>query len=51
MLNRGFSLVRKQNGEIVRQANQTKDGEILEILLSQGKLTVKVENIAHDWKD
>jgi exodeoxyribonuclease VII large subunit len=51
VLGRGFSLVRKENGEIVRQANQCKNGEILEILLSQGKLTVKVEHINKDWED
>jgi len=51
VLNRGFSLVRKQNGEIIRQANQCNNGEILEVLLSQGKLIVKVESINNSWEE
>ena len=50
VLQRGFSIVRKQNGEVIRQASQCTNGEILEILLSQGKLTVKVESIADTWE-
>ncbi len=51
ILGRGFSLVRKENSTIVRQADQCANGEILEILLSQGKLTVKVEDINYSWED
>ena len=43
VLKRGFSIVRKLNGEVVRQPAQCKAGEILEVLLAEGKLTVKVE--------
>jgi exodeoxyribonuclease VII large subunit len=49
VLNRGFSLTRKLNGEIVRQPSQCKAGDILEVLLAQGKLTVKVESTAASW--
>ncbi len=49
VLNRGFSLVRTPGGEVVRQAAQCKSGDILEILLAEGKLTVKVEGIASTW--
>ncbi len=50
VLKRGFSIVRKSNNEVVRQASQCKTGEILEVLLTEGKLTVKVENSTASWK-
>ncbi len=49
VLKRGFSIVRKFNGEVIRQPAQCKAGEILEVLLAEGKLTVKVENTSATW--
>ncbi len=43
-LSRGFSIVQKPDGQLVRSYNEVKVGETLEILLAQGKLTVKVES-------
>jgi exonuclease VII large subunit len=50
VLKRGFSLARKLNGEVVRQMSQCKTGEILEVLLAEGSLTVKVESSQASWK-
>lgn len=51
VLNRGFSLVRKPNGEVIRHTDQCKKGEILEVLLAEGKLLVKVEGSKKLWFD
>ncbi len=50
VLNRGFALIRKSNGQLVQNSSQCATGEILEVLLAQGKLIVTVESIAADWK-
>lgn len=50
VLQRGFSLVRKPDGEVIRQANQCQSGETLEVLLSQGRLMVTVNRIEDGWK-
>ena len=49
VLNRGFALVRKANGQLVQDSTQCAAGEILEILLARGKLIVTVESAAADW--
>jgi exodeoxyribonuclease VII large subunit len=45
VLKRGFAIVRKLNGEVIRQPGQCKAGEILEVLLTEGSLTVKIESM------
>ncbi len=49
VLSRGFSLVRKENGEVVRQFDKCQKGEVLEVLLAQGKLIVQVVEVASGW--
>ncbi len=49
VLKRGFSIVRKLNGEVIRQPSQCKSGEILEVLLAEGKLAVRVEGSSESW--
>jgi exodeoxyribonuclease VII large subunit len=51
VLKRGFSIVRKLNGEVVRQPSQCKTGEILEVLLAEGKLAVKIEGSSTSWNE
>ncbi len=51
VLNRGFSLTRKTDGKVVRQASQCKAGDVLEILLTEGKLIVKVEKSISTWTE
>jgi exodeoxyribonuclease VII large subunit len=43
-LSRGFSIVQKPDGQLIRSYSEVKVGDTLEILLAQGKLTVKVES-------
>ena len=42
VLNRGFSITEKENGEIVRESHQTKTGDKLNIRLANGKLSAEV---------
>lgn len=44
-LQRGYSIVRNEKKEIVRQTMDVKAGQSLEVLLSDGKLDVKVLNL------
>ncbi|HUU26210.1 MAG TPA: exodeoxyribonuclease VII large subunit [archaeon] len=43
VLDRGFSLVRKPSGAVVRDAVQVAVGEVLEVILSRGLLDCRVE--------
>lgn len=45
VMNRGFSVVRKPDGEIVNNTTSVRPGETLEILLLNGSLLVKIEEI------
>jgi exodeoxyribonuclease VII large subunit len=45
VLARGYSILRKADGTIVRDAGEVQAGERLEALLDKGKLTVKVESV------
>ncbi len=45
VLTRGYSLTQKPDGEIVRDAHQTKAGERLSVRLARGKLDVEVRGI------
>ncbi len=46
ILNRGYSMVRnKQTGKIIRSAVDTKNGDLIEIIPSKGKITASVQNI------
>ena len=51
VLSRGFSLVRKETGEVIVESDQCQEGEILEVLLAKGKLTVRVEGFASTWTE
>jgi exodeoxyribonuclease VII large subunit len=42
VLNRGYSIAEKQDGEIVRSSKQVRPGEKLKIRLSSGKLEAQV---------
>ncbi len=44
-LKRGFSVVRNGKKQIIRKHSDTKVGESLEVILFEGKLSVKVESI------
>lgn len=46
ILNRGYSMVRnKQTGKIIRSSVDTKNGDLIEIIPSKGKITASVQNI------
>lgn len=45
VLTRGYSITQKQDGEIVRNAKQTKVGERLNIRLSEGNLKAEVTEV------
>lgn len=49
VLSRGFSIIRKRDGTIVRQAQDVRPGDVLEALLHQGRLRVKVEFVEDSW--
>ena len=44
VLERGYSITRKEDGTVIRDQAQTEIGELLEILLHKGSLSAKVEN-------
>ena len=48
-LQRGFSLVRRDNGKLVRSADELKKGEDVELLFAQGKARAKIEEIRKEW--
>ncbi len=46
ILERGYSMVRiKKNGKIIRNANETKSGEFIEIIPAIGKISAVVQNV------
>lgn len=46
ILERGYSMVRiKENGKIIRNANETKSGEFIEIIPAIGKISAVVQNV------
>lgn len=45
VMNRGFSVVRRPDGEIIVDSSLVSPGDILEILLLNGSLRVKVEEV------
>jgi exodeoxyribonuclease VII large subunit len=51
ILKRGFSIVRKLDGNVVRDVQQVKEGELLEILLSEGRLVTSVQIVSRNWTD
>ncbi|MEA2063136.1 MAG: exodeoxyribonuclease VII large subunit [Gemmatimonadota bacterium] len=50
VLGRGFSLVRKPDGEIVKSSEQVMKGQALEIILSRGSLDCRVDKVHHGKK-
>jgi exodeoxyribonuclease VII large subunit len=50
ILKRGFSIVRRLDGSVVRNADQVKEGELLEILLSEGRLVASVQILSPSWE-
>ncbi len=56
VLRRGYSLVRQENGAVVRSAAELVPGQILNVQLAQGQVTVNVLDIlephhAHPQQD
>jgi exodeoxyribonuclease VII large subunit len=49
ILKRGFSIVRKLDGQVVRDIKQVKEGELLEILLSEGRMVTSVQILSRNW--
>jgi len=49
VLRRGFSVLRKSDGSVVRNASEVAAGDELEALLYRGRLRVRVEQVAGDW--
>ncbi len=45
VLARGYSIVRRQSGEVVRDSSSLKEGEILEIILHKGRLKALIKEI------
>jgi exodeoxyribonuclease VII large subunit len=45
VLTRGYSITQKQDGEIVRDAHQTKAGEALRVRLAKGELDITVGEV------
>ncbi|OAG27345.1 exodeoxyribonuclease VII large subunit [Thermodesulfatator autotrophicus] len=45
VLARGYSIVRKSSGQVIKEAQEVLPGEELDILLHQGKLRVKVKEV------
>jgi exodeoxyribonuclease VII large subunit len=49
VLARGFSILRKENGELVRDFQTVKPGERLEALLESGRLIIEVKEQSDSW--
>lgn len=49
VLARGFAVLRKSDGKIVRNSSDVTAGETLEALLHNGKLKVRVESVEDHW--
>jgi exodeoxyribonuclease VII large subunit len=45
ILQRGFSLVQRRDGTLIRSAGQAQIGEALEVRMWDGKLTTRVEQV------
>lgn len=50
VLGRGFAILRKEDGTLVRDFNTVKPGERLEALLETGRLIVEVKETKENWK-
>ena len=48
VLGRGFSIVKNEKGRILRESNQTKIGEEVEVLMSKGKIKSKVLSVENE---
>lgn len=49
VLSRGFAIVRNESGQVIRDAAEAKEGQVMEVILHSGKLTVKVESVDVHW--
>jgi len=49
VLGRGFSVIRREDGSIVRDFNSVKPGEKLEALLETGRLIIEVKETREQW--
>lgn len=49
VMSRGFAIVRKTDGELITDFSQAKEGDVLEVLLRTGRLTVSVSDTQKDW--
>ncbi len=49
VLGRGFSVIRREDGSIVRDFSSVKPGEKLEALLETGRLIIEVKETREDW--
>ncbi len=49
VLNRGFSILRRQDGSVVRRAADVEPGEAIEALLASGRLRLIVADIEDSW--
>ncbi len=49
VLSRGFSVIRKEDGTVVRNFDSVKPGERLEALLENGRVIVEVKFVHPDW--
>ncbi|MBZ0188301.1 MAG: exodeoxyribonuclease VII large subunit [Candidatus Obscuribacterales bacterium] len=49
VMNRGFSIVRTGDGSIISDLTATQEGDILEVLLKNGRLSVTVTKTHKDW--
>jgi exodeoxyribonuclease VII large subunit len=51
VLQRGYALVQKENGDVVRSVTQVTTGQTILTLLSDGSLSSNVTTIKHRKKD
>ena len=51
VLARGFSIIRRIDGQIIRTTEDVQAGDLLEGILLQGKLTLRVEQVHADNQD
>ena len=49
VLGRGFSVIRKEDGTIVRDFQSVKTGDRLEALLESGRLIIEVKETKENW--
>lgn len=48
VLSRGYSIARTESGRIVRSVDQAPDGSLIEVSVSDGRLTCEVKSSEHD---